>query len=277
MKTVVAVIVAGLLGGGAAIGAVAAGLVPVPAPEQAAKRAPVDPASEGPATTADHTGEIDGLKSKIKDLEFALEQSKSTVSAKDIEALKAEIDALKKQPVVAAKPAEAVAAPKDGPAPAEAGFEEAVRAVSAKMEAERVEQRRLDRQAARVTELEENKKRVAENVPKFVESQAQRLNLDATQVTTVSNALVAHLQARADLASERQGLRIDDKEVDEEAFDAREAALDETALNALTAAVPKETAENLLRTANRMGAGGQVRPNRGGGMGPGQGRGGNNN
>jgi len=281
MKTVAAVIVAGLLGGGAAIGAVAAGLVPVPTPDQTARRAPANPGPEAEATSGtDRGAEIDGLKSKIKDLEFALEQSKPTVSEKDITALKAEIEALKKQPVVAAKPVGDVTAPKDGPAPADAGFEEAVRAVSAKMEAERVEQRRLDRQATRVADLEASKTRIAENIPKFVESQAQRLNLDATQITTVSTALVQHLQARAELSSERQGKRIDDQEIDEADFDAREKALDDAALVALTAAVPKETAEQLLRTANRTG-GGNARPGFGqGGTTPGgrqRGGGGNNN
>lgn len=277
MKTVVAAIVAGLIGGGAVIGAVVGGLVPMPAPEPAAKRAPADPAPEAAAPRSDHSAEIDALKSKIKDLEFAIEQGKSSVSTKEIDALKAEIAELKARPAVAAKPAETVVAPKDGPVPAEAGFEEAVRAVSAKMEAERVEQRRLDRQAARVNQLEDSKKRISENIPKFVEGQAQRLNLDSTQVSTVSNALVEHLQAKADLDSEKQSLRIDDKEVDDAAFDAREEALDETALNALTAAVPKETAEQLLRTANRMGGGrgpGGFQPGQGG---PGRRGGGNNN
>lgn len=280
MKTVAAVIVAGLLGGGAAIGAVSAGLVTVPSAEPTARRAPAEPAAEAATANSDQSAEINALKSKIKDLEFAIEQGKSTVSAKEVEALKAEVAELKARPTVVAKPAETVVAPKDGPAPADAGFEEAVRAVSAKMEAERVEQRRLDRQAARVVQLEESKKRIGENIPKFVEGQAQRLNLDATQVSTVSNALVAHLQAKADLESEKQSLRIDDKEVDDAAFDAREEALDETALNALTAAVPKETAEQLLRTANRMGGGrgpgpGGMQPR--GGRGGGNGGGGNNN
>lgn len=277
MKTVVAAIVAGLIGGGAAIGAVVGGLVPIPAPEPTARLAPAEPAPEPSPHSADHSAEIGALKSKIKELEFAIEQGKSTVSAREMDALKAEIAELKARPAVAAKPAETVVAPKDGPAPADAGFEDAVRAVNAKMEAERVEQRRLDRQAVRVTQLEESKKRIAENIPKFVESQAQRLNLDTTQVAAVGNTLVAHLQARADLESEKQSLRIDDREVDDAAFKAREDALNESTLNALTASLPKDAAEQLLRTANRMGNGGPAR-GPGGGMQPGQGgrRGGNN-
>ncbi|MBX3473560.1 MAG: hypothetical protein KF754_04190 [Planctomycetes bacterium] len=269
MKTFAAAVVAGLLGAGAAVGAVAAGWVQAPTSEPAPRRASIVAESE-PAGTPDHSAEINALRTQIKDLELALDKGRASDNSAEIAKLKAEIEGLKRQGVVAAKPAEPVTAPQTGPAPAEPDFEAAVRAVSAKMEAERVEQRRLDRQAARITQLEESKKRIAENTPKFVESQAQRLNLDASQVTAVSTALVAHLQARAELDSERQGMRIDDREVDQADFEAREKVLNDAALNALTATLPKETAEQLLRTANRMGGGAGA--GRGpGGFQPGQG------
>ncbi|MBE7492756.1 MAG: hypothetical protein HS108_13510 [Planctomycetes bacterium] len=270
MKTLLTAIAAALLGGGAAVGAVASGLVPVPAPETTARRAPAAPAAEPAAQPgADHTAELNDLKSRIRELELAATRATPATPNKELAALRAELDELKRRPAPAAKPAETVVAPREGPAPTEPAFEESVRAVYAKMEAERVEQRRLDRQAARVAQLEESKKRIAETTPRFVESQAQRLNLDATQVAAVSNALVAHLQARAELDSERQGMRIDDQEIDNAAFEEREKALNDAALAALTATLPKETAEQLLRTANRMSGG----PGRFGQGGPGQGNG----
>lgn len=290
MKTLIAAIVAGLLGAGAAVGVIAGGLVPLP--ETTARRAPAAPQHEAEGAEAgaahnDSGAEVARLRNEIKDMQLALDRATAAGAAgkdaeKEIAALKADIAALKRASVAAPRSGEGTTAG-EAPKPVDPAFEEAVRTVNAKLDAEKQEQRRLDRQAARIADLEAGKQRIAETIPKFVQSQAQRLNLDETQVAAVSNALVAHLTARADITSERAGQRIDDVEVDDAAFDKRLEDLDATTLAALTSTLPKDAAENILRSANRMGGGlrntgpqpaqrnpgqgGQGRGNRGGGNG----------
>jgi len=280
MKTLIAAIVAGLLGAGAAVGAIAGGLVPLP--ETTAKRAPAAPqhegdAKDGEADHSDSSAEMARLRNEIKDMQLALDRATAPGAAgedadKEIATLKADIAALKKASTVGPRTVDGTTTG-EAPKPVDPGFEDAVRAVNAKLDAEKQEQRRLDRQATRVTELEASKQRISDTIPKFVESQAQRLNLDATQVTAVSNALVAHLQAKADITSERAGQRIDDVEIDEAAFDKRLEDLDATTLSTLTSTLPKDAAENMLRSANRMGGGLRNAGTQPAARGPGQGRG----
>ncbi len=268
MKTILAVLAAGFLGAGAALGAVALGLVPLNNRVQSAQVAPV--AIDGPESTAtDHSAseEIAGLRKDLAKLSVDIEQSKSakpTDHSAEIASLKAEIAALK-----TSKPASApVAAPEDGPAAGSSDFDTAVRGVVTRLEEERREERRLERQADRAKELEDQKVQISEYIPRFVEGQAARLNIPQGSIAEVSNALVTHLQFRAELRSERDGQRIDGVEVDDKAYEQKMTDLDATTSAALSTYVDAETAKNILNAVNRTGGrntpqAGQARPGRG--------------
>lgn len=268
MKTILAVLAAGFLGAGAALGAVALGLVPLDNRVQGAQVAPA--AIDEPETAAGKqsaTDEIAALRKDLAKLSVDLEQSRSAKPADhsdEIDSLKAEIAALK-----TSRPASApVAAPEGGPAAGSSDFDTAVRGVVSKLEEERREERRLERQADRIKELEEQKVQISEYIPRFVEGQAERLNIPAASIADVSNALVTHLQFRAELRSEREGQRIDGVEVDDKSFEQKMTDLDAATATALSTYVDAETAKNILNAVNRTGGrnapqGGPGRPGRG--------------
>ncbi|MCC6465446.1 MAG: hypothetical protein IT463_08930 [Planctomycetes bacterium] len=262
MKTILAAVVAGVIGSGATVAALTTGLVALPASDTPANQprvAAADPAESTAATGGDVTAELASLRAELQALRATQEQAQPAAPAAiDMDALvKTVREELKKDVIAApASPAGVTGSTSVPAQPADPNFDTAVRGVIERMQAEQAETRRLGRQAERVSELETAKQRVAETIPKFVESQAQRMNLTPEQVTAVSNTLVGHLQARADLASERQGLRIDDQQVDDEAFKARFEQLDQATLAALGTSVDAATADSLLKAANRAGEGG---------------------
>lgn len=275
MKTILAALAAGVIGAGGAIAAVALELVPLPGKTQSARVAPVlDSEGEAAPAKADNAAELEALRSEVRALGVKLEQAqaqKPADNSKEIAALKAEVSALKSRPATAA-----VEQPKDGPASSSGEFEPSVRAVVEKIESERREERRLERHADRIAELERTKTQLAETLPRFVESQAPRLNIPEAAVKDVSNSLVAHLQARAEIRSERDGQRIDGIEINEEEYQKKLTQADEAAIVALSQYMDSETAKNVVNAANRMGGGGGAR-GPGAAMQPGQGRQGRNN
>lgn len=274
MKTILAALAAGVIGAGGAIAAVALELVPLPGKAQSAQVAPVLDEEHPAAPAGDNSAELETLRSEVRALGVKIEQSqaqKPVDNSKEIAALKAEIAALK-----SARPAPAaVEEPTEGPKAGAGEFEPAVRSVFEKIEAERREERRLERHADRIAELERTKTQISETLPRFIESQATRLNIPETAVTDVSNVLVTHLQARAESRSEREGQRIDGVEVDEEAYQKKLSDTDEATVVALSQYMDAEAAKNVVNAANRLGGGGGRGP--AGGFQPGQGRPGRNN
>jgi hypothetical protein len=254
MKIVLAILAAGFLGAGAAVGAVSLGLVPTKAPTETAKTVPAPDIKDDAGTGADNTA----LQAEIAQLRNDLATLRANQPAPaaagptqaEVDALKKEIAELKKaRPVV-------VAADGSSPAPAPAvtpEFDSNVRAVLESVEAERRETRRLERQTERLADLERQKTQIAEYVPNLVSNQAERLNIPAEQITAVSNVLVTHAQSRAETRSTRDGERIDGIEVDDAAFDKKLEDLDAATLASLTTYVDQATAENLLRAINGGG------------------------
>jgi len=253
MKTIVAAIAAGLLGGGAAIGAISMGFVSVPN-TTASTRAPVvvEQAAEDKEDSEALKIEVAQLKSELASLRATQNRGLSEQEIRNLVkaeaerlstaapvALKASPDGSASEPVVAAAPAEVQ-----------------IRDVIAKVEAERVEQRRLDRQAERIRQLTETKESITTNVPTFLNNQQQRLRLDDTQITSLTPALTSYLHQRAENRSEVQSLRIDGKEVDNAAVVEKNRQLEAATLSVLTGIVAQETAESLLRSAQRLGGGG---------------------
>lgn len=256
MKIVLAILAAGFLGAGAAVGAVSMGLVPTKAPNEAAKTLPA------PAITDTH-GATDAAAIAMLDTELALLRNDlATLRANQPAAqasgpTQAEVDALKKELAELKKARPVVAATEGGsPAPAPAvtaEFDSNVRAVLDSVEAERREARRLERQTERLAELERQKTQIAEFVPNLVSNQAQRLNIPADQIPSVSSVLVTHAQSRAETRSIRDGERIDGIEIDDAAFDKKLEDLDAATLASLTTFIDQTTAENLLRAINGGG------------------------
>lgn len=274
MKTILAALAGGLFGGGVAIGVVAAGLIPTSDSAKTGRVAPAEPADAGVVASADDTNDaaISKLQSEIDRMRIAADRAPKPV---DENAIHKMVEAeLRKQGAGASKPADAPAQPaREGPAKEVSKDEQFVRDVYAKMEAEKVEQRRLDRQAARVAQLEETKKSIVDSVPKFLENQSQRLKLEATQVASLTPALTTYLQQRAEIRSEQQSLRIDGKDSENAAYDEKTKQLEASTLNVLKGIVTEETAQSLLRSSRFLNQGGGQMPTRGA---PAPGDGGNN-
>lgn len=274
MKTFLAVLVAGLIGGGVAVGSVALGLVPMPEHTSEVPRtvSPLDgePVSQAPNDT-EREGEVAALKKQIASLEVRLDTPADTTTNAEVAALRKELEELKKARTVSPKPsaAEGEDALEVAPAPAvTAEFDSAVREVMTRMAEERAEERRLEAQAERLQQLEQQKTQIAEFVPQLVKNQAANLGIPEGSIADVSNALVTHAQLRAELASEMRGLRIDGQEVDAEDYKQKFEELNQTAITALSSYVDEATAEKLVNSIERAG-----RNNRDGGNGRNQGAG----
>jgi hypothetical protein len=168
MKTIIAAVAAGLIGGGAAIGAVAAGLVPVP---QAASTRVSTPLPEAPEPESDsgrdYEAAIAKLGSEIDGLKVV--RPASGMSDADVRKLvKSELDKAAKSAPVATKPVDGEIKTAEPPV---APTEQAVREVLAKIDEEKAEQARLNRQATRVANLERTKTFITEGVPTFLKGQ----------------------------------------------------------------------------------------------------------
>jgi hypothetical protein len=267
MKTFLAVIAAGLIGGGSAIGAFALDLIPQPKTTVVTSQAGSGelPGESAPAT-GDRDEEIDALKHQIEALEVRLAKETGADNAATIAALQKEVDDLKRARVVAPKPTtEGEVAVDVTPAPAvTAEFDTAVREVMTRVAEERAEERRLNQQAERLSELEAQKLQIAEFVPNLVKNQAANLGIAESVIPDVSNALVAHAQLRAEIASEIRGLRIDDLEIDDEAYKAKNEELNQSTITALSAFVDVETAEKLVTSLDRAARNNRDNNNQGG-------------
>lgn len=258
MKTFLAALAAGLIGGGAAVGVIALDLIPQAKTAETAKTAEPLALDEGGSTSAprDYENEITELKHQIEALEVRLSKSSDGSSSSDeIAALKAEINELKKARSTATRSVEPGTDAVDvESAPAVTPeFDGAVREVLNRVQEENQEARRLERQAERLQRLEAQKAQIAEFIPNLVQNQAGNLGIDESVVPDVSNALVTHAQYRAEIASEMQGLRIDGQEVDTEAYQQKFEELNQTTVAALTTYVDQETAERLVSVIARGG------------------------
>ncbi|MCB9934771.1 MAG: hypothetical protein H6840_03680 [Planctomycetes bacterium] len=282
MKTFLAVLAAGLIGGGAAIGAVILGLVPVPAQSSEVART-VGPLAGETAAPAPAAGtrdeEIAELKKQIAALEVRLDKPADASSSDELAALRKELDELKKARAVSPRSAatEGEDVVEVTPAPAVTPeFDSAVREVMTRVAEERAEERRLEAQAERLQQLEQQKTQIAEFVPQLVKNQAANLGIAEASIPDVSNALVTHAQLRAELASEMRGLRIDGEEVDDEAYKLKFEELNQNTIAALSSYVDAETAEKLVNSIDRAGRINRDNGNNNGRNGrPGQGRRGN--
>src|SRR5690606_41387508 len=73
-------------------------------------------------------------------------------------------------------------------------------------------ERRLEAQAERLSQLEQQKTPIAEFVPQLVKNQAANLNIPEASIPDVSNVLVAHAQMRAELSRDRKSTRLQSRE-----------------------------------------------------------------
>jgi hypothetical protein len=252
MKTLIAAIAAGLIGGGSAVGVVALDLIPQTRPTVVTSKAdPADISTPEAAPQDDRDEQIDALKRQIEALEVRL--AKPAEDA-EVAALRKEVDELKKAGITPAKPAAQGEAVNVAPAPAVTPeFDSAVREVMTRVADERAEERRLNQQAERLSELEAQKQQIAEYVPNLVKNQAANFGIAEASIPDVSAALVGHAQMRAEIASEIRGLRIDGAEVDDEAYKAKFEELNQTTIAALSTYVDAETAEKLVNSLDRAG------------------------
>lgn len=286
MKTILAAVVAGLLGGGAVVGAVATGVVPLEqfAPREAKVKAASDSSVDLAALEEENAnlrGKVDQQSNGLRDLGSALKQTRADLDAlnKKLADTASKADLAK---VASSAPATSApeAAPSDGPqaapvvaSPNSPEYRSAWRAEQEAYEKERQEQRRLNQQAERVKLLEEQRTLVAKTIPETLTSQAQRLNLNETQVKACSDALVGHAQKRLELMSAVAEKRINDEEVDQELIQQQFADLDAATKATLLGSVDEKTAESLLQMTNRAGRGGNENGRGGRTTRPGGGRG----
>ncbi|MCB9894312.1 MAG: hypothetical protein H6839_07680 [Planctomycetes bacterium] len=274
MKTFLAALAAGLIGGGAAVAVIALNLVPVApkANEVTAKTGSLElEGGEAAPVARDYDAQISDLKHQVEALEVQLSKAQSSGSSDEVAALRKELDELKKaRKVVASDPVEGEAAVDVEPAPTVTpDFEAAVREVMTRAAEERAEDRRLQAQTQRLTALEAQKTQIAEFIPKLVANQAERLGIAEAVIPDVSNALVTHAQFRAELDSEIRGLKIDGEEIDAEAYKQKYEELNQTTIAALSSYVDQETAEKLVTTLDKAArntndGGSNRRPGQGG-------------
>ncbi|MCA8914533.1 MAG: hypothetical protein KDB90_03905 [Planctomycetes bacterium] len=256
MKIFLVALAAGLIGGGAAIGAVALNLVPVvpKANEVTAKSSTpeLDDTQSAPSDRG-YDQQITDLKHQVEALEVQLSKAKVPDNSDEVAELRKELDELKKAKKSATpKAIEGESEVDVAPAPAVTPeFDAAVREVIARAAEERAEDRRLQAQADRLSELEAQKTQIAEFVPKLVANQASNLGIAEAVVPDVSNALVTHAQFRAELASEMRGLKIDGEEIDAEAYKQKFEELNQTTIAALTSYVDEATAEKLVNSLDK--------------------------
>lgn len=257
MKTILAVLAAGLLGGGAAIGAVMLGFIPLPVQKTEVARTvgPLEGDPEASSPVADtRDEEIAELKKQLAYLEVRIDKPTAASSSDEVAALRKEIEALKQARAIAQTPAatDGEAAVEVAPAPAVTPeFDSAVRDVMTRVAEERAAERKLEAQAERLAQLEQQKTQIAEFVPQLVKNQAANLNIPEASIPDVSNVLVAHAQMRAELASEMRGLRIDGEEVDDEAYKLKFEELNKNTVAALSSYVDAETADKLVKSLDR--------------------------
>ncbi|MCC6574868.1 MAG: hypothetical protein IT462_13900 [Planctomycetes bacterium] len=263
MKTILAAVAAGIIGGGAAaVGAVSMGLVQPPSNRARAEVAREDaPAGDDKGLKKEidalrkQLSEESGKRAKLENELVTLGRDKADKSSLDLKADKSDLVAIK-----ATGPA---VLPDGKPVPEE--LNASIRAVMASMEAEKTEKDRVAKQDARVKSLEERKTRIRENVPKFMSKIAEENKLNEQQKSDIANILINHLVARSDIASEQESLRIDGKPVDKEGFKMRtdgQDSLTQTAISTLLS--NEEVAKKILMAANRMsyGMGADGRPDR---------------
>ena len=134
MKTFLAALAAALIGGGAAIGAVAMNLVPVQkqANQVSADVQPLDGEdAPAPKTDADYEKQIQDLNHKIEALEVQLSKKDDSASREEVDALKAQVAKLNNPAAPAGEVTDGEAAERAAPAaaPAAPPFEAAVRDV----------------------------------------------------------------------------------------------------------------------------------------------------
>ncbi len=249
MKTVLAAVAAGLIGAGASTGLIVSGVIPVGT--NTTHTAKVTPAAE-PADNSDNLAlkrEIDALRAEQGNLRSELKREQPGAVDPRVSELEAEVAALKRARTAP------VEAPKEGPAVQTGEFDTAVRDVITRVEEERVEQRRLERQADRIKNLETEKQRLTESVPRTIQNLSARLNIPETSVNDVSNVLVLHAQTRAEIRSERQSQQIDRIEIDQAAFEQKLKDLDQTTLTSLGTHISPESAQSALNLINRTSRG----------------------
>lgn len=257
MKTILAILAAGLLGGGAAIGAVMLGFIPLPVQKTEVARTvgPLEGDPEASSPVADtRDEEIAELKMQLASLEVRIDKPAAASSSDEVAALRKEIEALKHARTIAPATAatDGEAAVEVAPAPAVTPeFDSAVREVMTRVAEERAAERKLEAQAERLAQLEQQKTQIAEFVPQLVKNQAANLNIPEASIPDVSNVLVAHAQMRAELASEMRGLRIDGEEVDDEAYKLKFEELNQNTVAALSSYVDAETADKLVKSLDR--------------------------
>ena len=271
MKTVLAALVAGLLGGGAVVGAVAAGVVPLENLGARETRVKTAPAADHAAAAVEEENarlrdKVNSQAKELSDLSGALKQTRNDLDAitRRLEAAATKEEVAKIASTVPAAPANAAgnadgAQPAPAPAvamPSSPEYRAAWRAEQEAYEKERQEQRRLNLQAERVKQLEEQKTLVAKTIPETLTSQAARLNLNETQVKACSDALVVHAHKRLEIMSAMAERRINDEEIDAEALQAQLADLDAATRATLLGSVDEKTADSLLQMTNRAGRGG---------------------
>lgn len=257
MKTILAILAAGLLGGGAAIGAVMLGFIPLPVQKTEVARTvgPLEGDPEASSPVADtRDEEIAELKMQLASLEVRIDKPAAASSSDEVAALRKEIEALKHARTIAPATAatDGEAAVEVAPAPAVTPeFDSAVREVMTRVAEERAAERKLEAQAERLAQLEQQKTQIAEFVPQLVKNQAANLNIPEASIPDVSNVLVAHAQMRAELASEMRGLRIDGEEVDDEAYKLKFEELNQNTVAALSSYVDADTADKLVNSLDR--------------------------
>lgn len=287
MKIILAALVAGLVGGGAVVGAVASGVVPMDALGSRESKVKAAPAQDSSVAALEEENaqlreKIGAQAKELNDLGSALKQTRNDLDAmnKKLADVPTRADLAKAAPSAPAPNSTPAVAPSDGsqPAPAVASpnsaeYRAAWRAEQEAYEKERQEQRRLNQQAERVKLLEEQKTLVAKTIPETLSGQAQRLNLNETQVKACSDALVGHAQKRLEIMSAIAEKRINDEEIDQEAVQAQLADLDAATKATLLASVDEKTADSLLQMTNRAGRGGNDNGRGGRGTRPGGGRG----
>lgn len=283
MKIVLVALIASLVGGGAVVGAVASGVVPLEAlAGRDAGKAKAAPTAE--ADLAMLQEENEGLRSSVskQSKDIADLRAQIGTAQSDLSSVNAKLDKKADKSAVEAKPAAAepastagssTASTTESPRPAEAPlpastpeFKQAVRAELEAVEAERKEQRRLDRQAKRLEDLEKRKAQVTEFIPKLLANQATKLNMTEQQVKDAGTVLVGHAQKRLDIMSAIEEQRINDEDVDQTLTQQQLEDLNTATKVSLMQYVDEKTADQIMNTVNRMrGDGASETPRRGGG------------
>lgn len=259
MKTILAALVAGVIGGGAVLGASAAGLIPM---DGLVKRPPKHPSNVKEETTdiAANNEDSRALRNEIANLRKQLTEEATkrgkleseilglNIALKD-KADKGLLDLKADKSDLAAVKGPAAVVEVDG---SKISVREAVRAELVALEAEKLEKERQTKQEKRLKDLETFKVQIREGVPGLTQRFAQEAKLDDVKKAAVDNILIAHISVRADLASEREGLRIDGRPMENDTYKLRTDAQDQSTMSSLLTQVDEATAKGMLNLANRM-------------------------